>query len=457
MTHSLAAALPRCRGAQGPGARMATEPLLLLYRAALYLCLPAILLHLALRGLRNPAYWSRWPERFGFSDVPGTPHLLWLHAVSVGEVRAATPLIKSIQSRFPQGRILVTTTTPTGSQEVVRTFAEGVDHCYAPYDYPGSVRRFLARARPALVVIMETEIWPNIISQCHALDIPVVFSNVRLSERSHRRYRRVRRFCRQLLVKVDRFAVQTPDDANRIVDLGAKPDAVEVTASIKFEVALPASLREVADVVRHDWGRDRRVWVAGSTHENEEEMVLDIFARLRREFPDLLLVIVPRHPERFSPVTRLCRRRGLNVARRSETTSRVGSDVDVYIGDTMGELPVLYAAGDVAFVGGSLVRVGGHNLLEPCAVGVPVVFGPHVFNFSEIARITLQRGAGTQVAGVGELEHAVRRYLSDANLRFTVGEVGRQMVEENRGALQRNLRLLEGYLARAASHAAGLR
>lgn len=407
-----------------------------LYTGLLYLSLPFILARLVLRGFRNRAYWSRWLERFGWVNVE--PGGIWFHAVSVGEVQAAAPLIESL---LPAD-VLVTTMTPTGSGQVRRLFPQGVKHCYAPYDYPGAVRRFLNRARPESLVILETEIWPNIISICHERGIRITFANLRLSQRSYGRYSMVRKFMGSLLRRVDAFAVQGQPDAERLIGLGAPPGAVHVTGSIKFEVDLPASLSEVAKVLRREWGQDRPVWIAGSTHEEEDELVLDAFEALLGSHPSLLLVIVPRHPERFAAVARLCRRRQLELVRRSAATEQVGADTRVYLGDTMGELSLMYAAADVAFVGGSLVPTGGHNILEPCALGLPVVFGPHMHNFQQIGEMAVERGAAVQVPGVPELVRVVDRYLKDANLRFTAGESGRAMVQENRGALQRTLAVL---------------
>lgn len=407
------------------------------YNSLLYLASPLIVARLALRGLRNRAYWSRWNERFGRVDVE--PDVIWFHAVSVGEVQAAAPLIESL---LPEN-ILVTTMTPTGSNQVRRLFPEGVQHCYAPYDYPGAVKRFLDRARPRCLVTLETEIWPNIINQCGARGIKVAFANLRLSQRSYRRYALAGRFMATVLRQVELFAVQAEPDAGRLVDLGAAPEAVHVTGSIKFEIELPASLTEVAQVLRREWGQTRPVWIAGSTHEDEDEQILDAFERLIPSHPDLLLVLVPRHPERFPIVARLCRRRGLKFVRRSDAAAGVDADTRVYLGDTMGELGLMYAASDIAFVGGSLVRSGGHNILEPCALGLPVLFGPHMRNFLQISEMAIERGAGVQVPGVPELVRAVDRYLSDANLRFAAGERGREMVRENRGALSKTLAVLE--------------
>lgn len=416
-----------------------SPPLLLrcLYTGVLYLVLPLILVRLAVRGFRNRGYWSRWRERFGWVNVK--PGGIWFHAVSVGEVQAAAPLIEAL---LPAD-VLVTTMTPTGSGQVRRLFPHGIEHCYAPYDYPGAVGRFLDRARPGALVILETEIWPNLIRICRQRGIPVAFANLRLSQRSYGRYAMVRGFMASLLRSVDAFAVQGQPDAERLIGLGAPPAAVHVTGSIKFEVELPPSLSEVAKVLRREWGSDRPVWIAGSTHEEEDDRVLDAFEELLVGHPSLLLVLVPRHPERFAAVARLCRRRQLEVARRS-AGEQVGPATRVYLGDTMGELSLMYAASDVAFVGGSLVPTGGHNILEPCALGVPVVFGPHMHNFQQIAELAVERGAAVQVAGVPELVRVVDRYLKDANLRFAAGENGRAMVQENRGALRRTLAVLDG-------------
>lgn len=406
------------------------------YTGLLYLAFPLIIVRLVARGFRNKGYWSRWGERFGRARV--APGGVWFHAVSVGEVQAAAPLIEAL---LPAD-ILVTTMTPTGSEQVRRLFPEGVKHCYAPYDYPGAVRRFLDRVRPSHLVILETEIWPNVIRHCRARGVKVAFANLRLSDRSYRRYARFKRLMATVLDQVDSFAVQGQADADRLIDLGARADTVHVTGSIKFEVDLPASLSEVAQVLRREWGQDRPVWIAGSTHEEEDDMILDAYNELRARHPDLLLVLVPRHPERFSAVAKLCRRRDLRYERRSAASGGVRPDIQVYLGDTMGELGLMYAASDIAFVGGSLVRAGGHNILEPCALGVPVLFGPYMHNFLLISEMVVERGAGVRVSSVPELVEAVDGYLSDANLRFTTGENGRQMVRENRGALQKTLNAL---------------
>lgn len=414
-----------------------------LYTLLLYLFLPVLLLRLALRGFKNEAYWRRWPERFGFIAEREHAADLWVHAVSVGEVRAAAPLVNHLLEQAPHVRVLVTTMTPTGSAQVRQLFGQQVDHCYAPYDFPDAVARFFNRAKPRAVVILETEIWPNIVARCWSRSIPIVFANVRLSERSFQRYHRVKKLIGATLAKVDAFAVQSERDAERLHKLGANANSITVTGSIKFEVKLPASLSEVGQVLRREWGQERPVWIAGSTHEAEEAAVIDAFRELRTKHPRLLLVIVPRHPERFSTVAKLCQRAGLRVARRSETHANLAEDTEVYIGDTMGELTLFYAASDVAFVGGSLVPIGGHNVLEPCALGVPVVFGPNMFNFQDISELTLERNAGFMISDTSELVDKVDTLLGDPNRRFKMGEAGTQLIEENRGALQHTLAVLK--------------
>jgi 3-deoxy-D-manno-octulosonic-acid transferase len=415
------------------------------YRWLLRLLLPYVLVRLWLRGFRNRAYWRRIPERFGFVARIAAPRVIWIHAVSVGEARAAAPMVKKIWDRCPDHQVLITTMTPTGSATVTSLFGDRVEHCYVPYDLPSAVRRFLERVHPELLIVMETELWPNLFRLCRARGIPVIVTNVRMSESSMRKYLRLApRLTRATLAQVQLLAAQSPADAERLRTLGAEPSRVHVTGSIKFELALPASLAEAAEVLRREWGAARPVWIAASTHEGEEERLLAIHADLKRraEFREALLVLVPRHPERFAGVARLCRKRGFNVAQRSQQRGALDAGVEVLVGDTMGELMLLYGAGDVAFVGGSLVATGGHNLLEASALGKPVVFGPHMFNFTEIASLTLERGAGEQVQDGASLLRALADFLASPERRDRAGEAGKKLVEENRGALERTMTLL---------------
>ncbi len=419
-----------------------------LYTLLLYLLIPVVLLRLAWRGFQLPGYWRRIPERFGFVAQPSIPahaYTVWLHAVSVGEAQAAVPLVRKLIARDARARIVLTTMTPTGAAHVRDKLGDAVTHYYVPYDLPGAVRRFLQRARPRLVIIMETELWPNIYHYCAARGIPLILANARLSERSARRYAHVRSLVSETLHQVTAIAAQSAPDAERMIVLGAPRERVCVTGSIKFDIKLQASLREQAAVLRRGLGTERALWIAASTHEGEEELILDAFDTVKQALPHSLLVLVPRHPERFAKVAALCRKRDLRTVLRSEGRA-CDERTDVFIGDSMGELPLFYAASDVAFVGGSLTPVGGHNLIEPAALGLPLITGPHMFNFTEVSRLLREAGAVTEIANVAELATAVLRYLQDANLRHAVGERGRRLVEQNRGALQKLIELLDHYL-----------
>jgi 3-deoxy-D-manno-octulosonic-acid transferase len=416
--------------------------MLKLYSLLLPLLIPVVILHLLIRGLKNPDYFRRWGERFGFNKITPDAPVIWVHAVSVGEARAAVPLINELFNRYPDTPVLVTTMTPTGSTEVLRQLGDRVLHCYVPYDLSWSVNRFLNQFRPCLAVTLETELWPNIFNGCKQRGIPIVVANARMSESSMRGYLRFEKLTRSTLEQVSLIAAQSRADARRLQRMGAPSEIISITGSIKFEIKLPASLREAAESLRRDFGSMRPVWIAASTHDDEEKKVLVAFRELRRKYPDLLLLLVPRHPERFLSVAKISRRDGFNTVLRSELQGPVSEDTEVIVADSMGELLKLYTASDVAFVGGSLVPVGGHNVLEACAVGLPVIFGPHMFNFDEISQLTLSRKAGIQVDSNRDLVAAVETYLDDANLRFETGEKGKKLVQQNRGALERTSELI---------------
>jgi len=417
------------------------------YTLLLYLLSPLVLSRLWWRGRRNPGYRRRWKERFGF--IPALPELpvIWLHAVSVGEAQAAQPLVKRLLAEYPDHRILMTTTTPTGADQVRRLFDGEVVHRYFPYDLPPIVRRYLDAVHPRLVLVMETEIWPNLLAACKDREIPVVLVNARLSPRSARGYRGLGSLTRQALEKLSYIAAQTADDAGRFSALGAPRDRIVETGSLKFDIRLPASVTEQAEVLRLAWGLDRPVWVAASTHDGEEQQVLAAHARVLEAFPQALLVLVPRHPERFGAVTEMVKNAGYRYRCRS-TQGAAEPATQVYVGDTMGELPMFFAAADVAFVGGSLVGVGGHNVLEPAALGVPVIFGPHMFNFAVIADLFLAQGAARRVTDEAELAAVVSEWLGDSGTRARVGDAGRRVVKANRGALDRTLHLIGRVLSR---------
>jgi 3-deoxy-D-manno-octulosonic-acid transferase len=416
-----------------------------LYSWLLRLAFPYVCLRLFLRGLKNRDYWRRLPERFGFAPRAGAPGAVWVHAVSVGEVRAAAPLVRALRAHHA---VAMTAMTPTGSATVRGLFGAQVAHSYVPYDYPGAVNRFLDRVRPSLVVILEKELWPNLVHFARARGIPVCVANAQLGEASLRGWKRLGKLAGATFGAVNVYAAQSEADAQRLIAAGARPETVHVVGSIKFDLALPDDLPARAQALRRTLGTGRPVWLAASTHEGEEDEVLATHAQLKKQFPNLLLVLVPRHPERFDAVVRLCERRGFTVARRSTTTGVVlPPAVDVLVGDTMGELQLFYGACDVAFVGGSLVPAGGHNFLEAAAVGVPAVFGPDMANIEQTAHEAVARGAATQVAHGGRLAEAISGYLADPARRQNAGADGKKLVEENRGALARTLALVEQLLA----------
>ena len=411
-----------------------------LYTLLLYLVFPLVLLRLLWRSIKAPAYRERWLERLGLFTPPGAWGGLWIHAVSVGEVQAVLPLIRQLLADNPGLPITVTTTTPTGSARVVEQLGEQVFHVYFPYDLPLALTGFIRRVRPRALLMVETEIWPNLLHCCRRHGVYTLLANARLSARSAQRYARLGRFTRDTFAHIDCIAAQTEADAARFRALGVAADRVFVTGSIKFDIRIPASLEEQVEVLRREWG-GRPVWVAGSTHEGEDELVLQAHHQVLSSFPNALLILVPRHPERFERVAGLCKREHLKLARRSRHGS-YGPRTQVYLGDTMGELPVVIGSGDVAFIGGSLVPTGGHNMLEAAAQGVAVCFGPHVFNFAAISELLVAEGAARRVGDEVELAQQVIAWFRDASARAEAGENGRRVVRQNRGALARLIGLL---------------
>lgn len=425
----------------------------LIYTLLLYLLLPLALLRLLWRSLAAPGYRADWQQRLGktpqFAQSP-----IWVHAVSVGEVQAALPLLKRLLASYPQTPLLVTTTTPTGARHLRQSLGDRVTHSYLPYDLPFAVRQFLFRSRPLIGLIMETEIWPNLYYIAASQAVPLLLINARLSLRSARSYGRFQAFTQSTLMCLDAIAAQAPADAERFIALGAPASRVVMTGNVKFDVRIPTSQIEEAQALRRGWGIHRPLWLAASTHDDEELQVLKAHQLVRQQHKDTLLVIVPRHPERFDKVEQLCRKQGLTVVRRSSGKA-CGADTDVFLGDTMGELPMFYAAADVAFVGGSLVPVGGHNLLEPAAVGTPAIVGPYTFNFEHVTDLLIDKGAARRVLDVEALADTVNEFLKDPNLRDQLGEAGRQVVQANRGAVDTVLGLIAKRLQNRVSQATG--
>lgn len=417
----------------------------LLYNLAMYLFTPLVMLRLMARGMRYGDYHVRWRERFGRFPGPPLSGCLWVHAVSVGEVNAAEPLIKALMEAYPRAPMLVTTVTPTGSERVRQLFGDRVHNVYLPYDLPFAVRRFLRNTRPRLAVIVETEVWPNLYFACRRHGIPLLIANARLSERSLRGYARMSSLVRRALRCVSHIAAQSRTDAARYRLLGAEPSQLTVCGNLKFDMPVPQVALDDGKAMRETWGNGRPVWIAASTHEGEEMAVLEAHLDVMRRLPDALLLIAPRHPERFRAVEASVRSLGFTVATRS--ADRVpGHATQCFVIDAMGELLRFYAAADVAFVGGSLVSIGGHNVLEPAALYKPVLVGPHTFNFEEITQALLDAGGGQRVADGGQLGNEVLSILRDESRRGAMGKAARQVFESERGSVDKVMKLVDDLL-----------
>jgi len=409
-----------------------------LYTLLLYLLLPYALLRLPWRARRQRGYLEHVGERFGYYAQSADGPFIWVHAVSVGETRAAEPLIRALTARHPRHRILLTHMTPTGRETGETLFGENVVRCYLPYDYPGAVARFLRQFQPRAGVLMETEIWPNLIHACRGRDIPLYLVNARLSEKSYSGYRRFPGLARESLAGFTAIAAQGADDAQRLTDLGAT--SVRVTGNVKFDVTPPPAQLELGREWRRDFGAGRPVLLAASTREGEEALLLDGLARV--DVPGLLTVIVPRHPQRFEEVADLLAARGVHYQRRSENAT-IAAGTQVVLGDSMGEMFAYYAACDVAIIGGSLLPFGGQNLIEACAVGKPVLIGPSTYNFSEAAELAVRAGAAIRVPDAATLAKEATRLLRDADATQRMAQAALAFCAEHRGASEKVLQLLE--------------
>ncbi len=406
-----------------------------------WLLLPVFLAHLLWRSLSQPEYRRRLPERLGYGGGRPPAPSIWIHAVSVGEVTAAAPLVRILRERFPGKRLVVTTMTPTGSQRARDLFGDTVTHSYVPYDAPGPVRRFFDWVQPELAVILETEIWPNLYHECGHRRVPLVMASARVSGESVRRYRVLFGLIRDTLAHGIVIGAQSATDAERFRQLGANADRTFVTGNIKFDFELSTEVARRGREWRTLNAPDRPVWIGASTHQDEEQVLIEAHRRVLEACPGTLLILVPRHPERFAAVAALVQRAALPLARRS-SGERCTSGTQVFLGDSMGELTMLYAAADVAFVGGSLVRIGGHNLLEPAALGVPALTGPYNFNAPDIADLLTEQGATVVVHDAGQISAEVIRLLGDPGERSRRGALARDLLEKNRGAVSRLLALV---------------
>jgi len=413
----------------------------LLYNGLIYLLQIPLAAYWLFRAIANQSYRNRVGQRFGLG-YPQLDRCIWIHAVSVGEVQAAVPLVRALARRFPDYNMLVSTVTPTGAARVKALFGDTVSHCYIPFEMPAAVSQFFESTKPELALIMETEIWPNLYRGCGVRNIPLVLVSARISPRSVDSYRRLLPLFRDTLSHGIIIAAQSDADADRFRSLGASPVRTWVTGNIKFDIELPAGLAEQGKLLRIQIFGDRPVWVAASTHDQEEQQVLAAHRLLKEQHPDLLLVLVPRHPERFTMVRELIEGEGFECVTRTQGEPCTVS-TDVFLGDTMGELPLFYAASDVAFVGGSLVPIGGHNLLEPAALGLPVISGAHVYNAQEIADMFVSLGACRIVDDSRDLSVAVDELIADPRKAKESGAQGLEIVQRNRGALSDLLGLLE--------------
>jgi 3-deoxy-D-manno-octulosonic-acid transferase len=424
-----------------------------LYNLLTYLILIPFAFYWLIKGIGNRSYLDRLTQRFGFG-FPKIDSCIWVHAVSVGEVQAAVPLIKTLLEGFPSQKLLVTTVTPTGAARVAALFGDSVKHCYIPFEFPNAIRSFFESVHPRAAMIMETEIWPNLYRGCGIRNIPLILVSARISPRSVPGYRRLLPLIKETLSHGIIIAAQTQVDADRFLELGANPARTWVTGNIKFDVELEPEIAGKGVLLRNELFGERPVWIAASTHDGEEPLVLAAHRALLERHPALLLVLVPRHPERFGTVRELIEKQAFNVMSRT-AGQPCSASTEVFLVDTMGEVPLFYAASDIAFVGGSLIPIGGHNLLEPAAQGLPIITGPHLFNAQEIAEDFIEVGACEVVADSDELAMSVTKLIESPAEAEKMGRKGLTVLEQNRGSLQRLLVLLEPLLVGSEGDRAG--
>ncbi len=415
------------------------------YTLILYFTLPWVLLRLWRKGAHVPGYRHNWKERFGIGGVESVQPVVWFHAVSVGEVRAAEPLVRAVLKRHPGLSVLVTTTTPAGRDTVQQLFRGEVSCHYLPYDLSASVKRFLCVIKPVIVIIMETEIWPNLYYQLEQSGIPLLLVNARLSQKSLRGYLKMSALSRPAVRSIRHIAAQSEQDAQHFQRLGASTAQLSVMGNLKFEMQLPDDFPARTRALKDCLGPDRCVWVAGSTHEGEDAQLLAAHRRVLESCTGALLVIAPRHPERASEIAALCRKSGIDFRLSTGTTSLAG-DVPVLIVDTLGELVYFYGVALAAFVGGSLVSAGGHNPVEAILAGAPVITGPNTDNFRNVYQDMIHSSAARMIDTENALADLICEWFRDEEQRKAVVEAGSRLVEKNRGALQHCLQLLENTL-----------
>lgn len=410
------------------------------YTLGFYLAIPVLLLRLKSR--------ERWQERFGClaKPVPAQEKVIWVHAVSLGETIAATPLIKSLLASYPDYKIVFTSITASGSAQARKQFGDAVYNFYLPYDLPGSLRRFFKQIHPHLGIIMETELWPNLLVACEQMQLPLLLANARLSAKSANGYQKIKAITKEMLKTFKHIAAQSASDAERFIDLGAPKAIVEITGNIKFDIQIPANLLQRGRELRQPWG-DRPVWIAASTHEGEENLILETLSKVKSAIPNILLILVPRHAERFSKVGELCQQSGFSIALRS-LKEPITPDTNILLGDTMGELMLFYAASDIAFVGGSWVSAGGHNLIEPASLHVPVLTGPQLHNFVDVSRLLLNAGGAKIVENPQAAADTIIQLFNHPTQRTTMGDNAFNAVKANTGALEKHLNWIKDQIRR---------
>lgn len=421
--------------------RFSTQIIRGLYSGLFLLAVPFVLLRLMIRSIKQPNYRRRFHERFGFIKVTDTPSI-WIHTVSVGETIGASPLIEQLIQQFPHDTIYVTTTTPTGSAQVIKYFGDRVAHSYLPYDMPHCIKRFVKRAQPRLSIMMETEVWPNLLYVCQQNQIPTLLANARLSEKSCLGYRRLGHMAGDLFNLFTHIAAQSELDAKHFKQLGVYPDKITVTGSIKFDRDISTNIKHQATQLRTRWQLAKRpIVMAGSTREGEEVFILDAFQKIKKQHPDTFFILVPRHPERCDQIAKQCESAGFTYQKRSRQTDAI-AQYDMLLGDTIGEMLLLYALADIAYVGGSLVNTGCHNVLEPAALGMPIITGPYIRNFKVICGLLERAGGQTIVHNSDELTTVINTLIADATKATQMGHNAQGVYQSNKGATQKHLALI---------------
>jgi len=412
----------------------------IVYSLILYLLSPLVVLYLGFRAIKSADYRSRWSERFGFAHVMRTDVLI--HSVSMGETLAAIPLIKRLMAAHPHYSFTVTTTSPTGSAEVKKAFGDKVQHCYLPFDFAYAIKGFLRQLQPKVCIIMETELWPNLIHFAARQQVTLILANARLSQKSADKYASKPRLTVPMLAKLSLITVQTQSEAERFIDLGVEAQRLHVCGSLKFDLSIDPLKQQQAEALRAQWGRQHSpIWVAGSVHPGEFDAMLAAHKQVLSRFPDALLIMAPRHPEQFNLAAMTVTQAGLILARRS-LHDEVNSQTQVLLGDTMGELLMLYGAADQAFIGGTLINSGGHNPLEPAAMGLPVYVGPNHWNFAEITQLLADAGGLMCIASADELAQNLQDKFTDNSVYQYASIAALRVVEQNRGALLKQFSLI---------------